>query len=131
VTGYFRDREAAELCLRELRNSGILNEDIGVSYADATVVSVANYIGVQRATDQRNSTSEIDTTFHDDTAAEGLPGQPQPNTDKFDSEWEAKEYEHPDHGVMVSVSVEPGRRERIRSIMQHYGARFTDWPEAA
>ena len=41
VTAYFRDRESAELCLRELRQSGILNEQIGVAYADATVISPA------------------------------------------------------------------------------------------
>jgi hypothetical protein len=131
VTAYFRDREAAELCLHELRNSGILNEEIGVSYADAVVVSTANYIGVQRSTDQGNSTSEIDTDFHEDAARQDLPGQPQPNEGRFDSEWEAKEYQHPDRGMVVSVSVDPARRERIRSIMQHYGARFTDWPQAA
>jgi len=131
VTAYFRDREAAELCLRELRQSGILNEDIGVSYADATVISPANYIGVQRATDQQNSTSEIDTDFHEDAARVSLPGQPTPNTAKFDSEWEAREYQHPDQGVMVSVSAEPARREEVRQIMHQHGARLTDWPEAA
>jgi hypothetical protein len=131
VTAYFRDREAAELALHELRNSGILNEEIGVSYADAVVVSTANYIGVQRSTDQQNSTSEIDTDFHEDSARQDLRGQPTPNTNKFDSEWEAKEYQHPDHGMMVSVSVEPARRDEVRRIMHYYGARLTDWPAAA
>ncbi|HWK31324.1 MAG TPA: hypothetical protein VNR20_04475 [Terriglobales bacterium] len=131
VTAYFRDREAAELCLRELRQSGILNEQIGVAYADATVISPANYAGVLRATDQRNSTSEIEDDRHEDVGTESLPGQPTPNTAKFDSEWEAREYLHPDHGVMVSVSVEPIRRDEIRQVLQHYGARLADWPTAA
>ena len=131
VTAYFRDREAAELCLKELRQSGILNEQIGVAYADATVVSPANYVGVRRTTDQQNSTSEIEDDRHEDVRTEALPSQPTPNTPRFDSEWEAREYQHPDQGVMVSVSVEPERRERIRDIMQHYGARLADWPRAA
>jgi hypothetical protein len=131
VTAYFRDRESAELCLKELRQSGILNENIAVAYADATVVSPANYAGVLRTTDQQNSTSDIEDDRHEDVQTESLPGQPTPNTAKFDSEWEAREYQHPDHGVMVSVSVEPARRERIRDIMQHYGARLADWPRAA
>jgi len=131
VTAYFRDRESAELCLKELRQSGILNENIAVAYADATVVSPANYAGVLRTTDQQNSTSDIEDDRHEDVETESLPGQPTPNTAKFDSEWEAREYQNPDHGVMVSVSVEPARRERIRDIMQHYGARLADWPRAA
>lgn len=131
VTAYFRDREAAELCLRELRSSGVLNENIAVAYADAAVISPANYRGVGRVTDRQNSTSEIETDFHEDTSSQGLSGQPTPNTDKFDSEWEAKEYQDPDQGVMVSVSAEPARRDEIRSIMQHYGARLADWPRAA
>lgn len=130
VTAYFRDREAAELCLKELRQS-VPNEQIGVAYADATVISPANYAGVLRATDQQNSTSEIEDDRHEDVRTEALPGQPTPNSGKFDSEWEAREYQHPDHGVMVSVNVEPARRERIRDIMQHYGARLSDWPRAA
>jgi hypothetical protein len=131
VTAYFRDRESAELCLRELRQSGILNEQIGVAYADATVISPANYAGVRRTTDQQNSTSEIAGDRHEDVETEALRGQPTPNTDKFDSEWEAKEYQHPDPGVMVSVSVEPVRRDEIRQVLQHYGARLADWPRAA
>ena len=131
VTAYFRDRESAELCLRELRQSGILNEQIGVAYADATVISPANYAGVRRTTDQRNSTSEIADDRHEDVETESLRGQPTPNTDRFDSEWEAKEYQHPDPGVMVSVNVEPVRRDEIRQVLQHYGARLADWPSAA
>jgi len=130
VTAYFRDREAAELCLKELRQL-VPNEQIGVAYADATVISPANYLGVVRTTDQQNSTSEIEDDIHEDVRTESLAGQPTPNTDKFDSEWEARQYQHPDPGVMVSVNVEPARRERIRDIMQHYGARLTDWPRAA
>jgi hypothetical protein len=131
VTAYFRDRESAELCLRELRQSGILNEQIGVAYADATVISPANYAGVRRTTDQRNSTSEIADDRHEDVETESLRGQPTPNTDRFDSEWEAKEYQHPDPGVMVSVNVEPVRRDEIRQVLQLYGARLADWPRAA
>jgi hypothetical protein len=131
VTAYFRDRESADLCLRELRGSGVSNENIAVAYADATVISPANYAGVLRATDQQNSTSEIEGDRHEDVATESLPGQPTPNTAKFDSEWEAREYLHPDHGVMVSVSAEPARRDEIRSILHHYGARLVDWPSAA
>lgn len=131
VTAYFRDRESANLCLRELRGSGVLNENIAVAYADATVVSPANYAGVLRATDQQNSTSEIEDDRHEDVRTESLPGQPTPNTAKFDSEWEAREYLHPDQGVMVSVSAEPARRDEIRNILQHYGARLADWPSAA
>jgi hypothetical protein len=102
-----------------------------VAYADATVISPANYAGVRRTTDQQNSTSEIAGDRHEDVETEALRGQPTPNTDKFDSEWEAKEYQHPDPGVMVSVSVEPVRRDEIRQVLQHYGARLADWPRAA
>jgi hypothetical protein len=132
VVGYFRDQDTAEQCLHKLRDSGISNEQIGVSYPGNVVISPANYLGVQRATDQLRSTSEIEPDAHMDLSSEGLPGQATPNTPGFDSEWEAKEYQHPAQGVVVSVSAEPSQREQVRELLMRFGARLTEWrPEAA
>jgi hypothetical protein len=132
IVGYFNDQESAEKCLRKLRASGLSNEQIGVTYPGEVVISPANYPGVGRATDQLHSTSEIDLDAHIDSETEGLPGQPTPNTEKFDPEWEAKEYQRPAKGVVISVAAEPNQREQVRELLFHYGAQLADWrPEAA
>jgi hypothetical protein len=132
VVAYFKDQETAEQCLRELRNRGIKNEEIGVSYPGHVVISAANYKGVRRSTDQLRSTSEIDPDAHIDLEEEGLPGQPTPNTPQFDPEWEAKEYQHPTEGVVISVAAKPSEREQVRELLFRFGARLSDWrPEAA
>ena len=129
IVGYFSDSENAEQCLRELRNSGIRNEQIGVSYSGSTVITPANSPGVQRATDQARSTSEIMGPAREDTGVEQMAALRTPTDGQFDSEGEAHQYKHPAAGVMVSVSIEPVRREEIRHVLQHYGARLSDWPQ--
>jgi hypothetical protein len=128
IIGYFSDRDIAEQCLRQLRNSGILNEQIGVSNLGDTVITPANDPSVYRVVDQGNSTSDIqDYTHRDDMYAPRTSAYRIPVDPKFREEGEAKEYEHPQQGVMVSVSIEPTRREEVRNMLLHFGARLSDW----
>jgi hypothetical protein len=129
IIAYFTDRDNAEECLRELRNAGILNEQIGVSDMADAVVTPANDPSVYRVVDQGNTRSEIQDYPHlDDLQAPPHSNYPIPTDLTFDSEDEAKEFENPFQGLMVSVAVEPVRRDEIRNLLHHYGARFTDWP---
>jgi hypothetical protein len=129
IVAYFTDRDVADQCLRHLRSSGILNEQIGVSDLAETVITPANDPSVYRVVDQVNTSSDIQDYPHlDDVNAPAHSAYPIPVDRNFDSEYEAQEYEHPARGVMVSVSVEPTQRDEIRKVLHQFGGKLTDWP---
>lgn len=131
IIAYFSDREIAEQCLRELRNAGILNEQIGVSDASETVLTPANDPDVYRVTGQQNTGSDIQDYEHfDDRTTQHKSNFPTPNTAAFNPGHEAEEYEHPEKGLMVSVTVEPTRRDEVRNLLHHFGGRLSDWPSS-
>jgi hypothetical protein len=131
ILAYFADRNAADQCLQELRKHGILNEQIGVSDLGSTVLTPANDPDVYRVTGQQNSSSEIQDFEHlEDLEIQSASHFPTPNTAKFNPEHEAEEYEHPENGLMVSVSADPGQRDEIRNLLHRFGARLGDWPSA-
>jgi hypothetical protein len=129
IVAYFTDPDLADQCLTELRNSGILNEQIGVSDMAGIVITPANDPSVYRVVDQVNTSSEIQDYPHlEDLEAPQDSAYPIPIDPDFDLEFEAKEYEHPQKGVMVSVSIEPSRRDEVRRLLHRFGARLSDWP---
>jgi hypothetical protein len=128
IVAYFTDRDTADQCLRELRRSGILNEQIGVNTLSSTVLTPANDPDVNRATNQEHTGSDIQDFTHSDDRPGTKSNFPTPNSAQFNGNMEAEEYEDPDQGVMVSVSVEPAKREDVRNLLHHFGARLSDWP---
>jgi hypothetical protein len=129
IIAYFNDRDIAEQCLTELRKSGILNEQIGVSDLAAIVLTPANDPDVYRVTGQQNTGSEIQDYEHlDDLVTQHKSHFPTPTTADFNAEHEAEEFEHPQRGLMVSVSIEPSRRDEVRRLLHQFGARLSDWP---
>ena len=128
IVAYFTDAETADQCLRELRRSGVLNEQIGVNDLSKTVLTPANDPDLYRETDQEHTSSDIQDFPHSTDLPDHKSHFPSPNFANFNINKEAEEYEHPERGVMVSVSVEPARREDVRNLLHHYGARLSDWP---
>jgi hypothetical protein len=128
IVAYFADADTADQCLRELRRSGVLNEQIGVNDLSKTVLTPANDPYQYRETDQEHTSSDIQDFPHSTDLPDHKSHFPIPNSAKFNINKEAEEYEHPERGVMVSVSVEPARREDVRNLLHHYGARLSDWP---
>lgn len=128
ILAYFKDRQTAESCLRELRNSGLKNEQISVNYQGGVVLTPANDPAVYRATGQKNTGSDFqDSEKLDDVRLRNASQGPTPGTTDYDPESEARQYQQPDETVIVSIAAEPHQRQQIRELLHHYGARLADW----
>jgi hypothetical protein len=124
IIAVFRDHASAYAALRDLRSSGIAGESIGVAFSDSTVLSAANNPATYRATGQSKGGGEFeDRAFRDSfrpAYVRDLPGMP--NTVMYDGNFEAKQHQHPQHQVMVSVQPEAGQRIGIRNLLSRCGA---------
>jgi len=120
----FADQTSADAALAQLRGMGISNENIGVASSDSVIHSPANDAGTYRATGEGRDGFE----FKDDPlpdsfrAAVPLVIHASPNSAGYEENFEASQYQHPLHQVMVSVEVSPGQREAVYEVLIRSGA---------
>jgi hypothetical protein len=124
VIALFRDPASAEAALRQLRSMGIVNENIGVAFSDSVISSPANNAATYRATGKAKDGSEFEDTALPDSfrAPFHIPVPATPNSAGYDADFEANQYRHPLHHVMVSVHVEGNQRQPVRDLLIHCGA---------
>jgi hypothetical protein len=124
IIAVFRDHASADAALRELRGSGITGENIGVAYSDSTILSAANSPLTYRATGQAKNGCEVRDRAICDSFRPAFDLEPpaSPTTAMYDGDFEAKQYQHPRHQVMVSVQPETGQRQGIRDLLIRFGA---------
>jgi hypothetical protein len=120
----FRDASSAEAALRELRASGILNENIGVGASDGVILSPANDPSTYRAAGEACDGSEFEEAVLPDSfrppSVRATPATP--NSAGYNADFEADQYHRPQHHVMVSVQVEGDQRQPIRDLLIRAGA---------
>jgi hypothetical protein len=124
VIALFRDPASAEAALRQLRSMGIVNENIGVAFSDSVISSPANNAATYRATGKAKDGSEFEDPALPDSfrAPFHIPVPATPNSAGYDADFEANQYRHPLHHVMVSVHVEGNQRQPVRDLLIHCGA---------
>lgn len=120
----FANETSADTALAQLRGMGISNENIAVASSDSVIHSPANDAGTYRATGEgRNGFEFKDDPLPDSfRAAAPLVIQTSPNSVGYDEDFEASQYRHPLHQVMVSVEVSPGQREAVYELLVRAGA---------
>lgn len=124
IIAMFRDRKSAYNALGHLTDLGIRNENIGLAFCDASVQSPANDASTYRATGLSRDGSEADDSPLQDSFRKRnrAPRAGSPNTSRYDGNFEAKQYQSPPKGVMVSIQPEAGERQKIRDLMILCGA---------
>jgi hypothetical protein len=120
----FRDGDSAEVALKALRASGILNENIAVASSDEVILSPANDPSTYRATGEAPDGYEFeDPALPDSFRALSRRETPAtPNSAGYNADLEADQYHHPPHHVMVSVHVESDQRQPVRDLLIRAGA---------
>lgn len=124
IIALFRDTPSAEAALKELRAYGIVNASIGVACSDAVILSPANDPNTYRATGKAPRGYEFaDRVLPDSFRALSRRETPAtPNSAGYDANFEADQYHHPRHLVMVSVQVENDQRQPVRDLLIRAGA---------
>jgi hypothetical protein len=120
----FADQTSADNALARLRGMGIPNENIAVASSDSVIHSPANDTGTYRATGEGQNGFEFKDDLLPDSfrAAAPLVIHASPNSVGYDEDFEARQYQHPLHQVMVSVEVSPGQREAVYELLVRAGA---------
>jgi hypothetical protein len=120
----FREPASANGALQQLRSLGIANENIGVAYSDAVISSPANDPATYRATGKARDGSEfMDPVLPDSFRAPSQqPTQASPNSAGYNGNFEADQYHHPLHHVMVTVQVDSNQRQPVRDLLIRFGA---------
>jgi hypothetical protein len=120
----FREPASAKAALQKLRSLGIANENIGVACSDSVILSPANNAATYRATGEVRDGSEFEEPALPDSFRASLRTKvpATPNSAGYDADFEANQYRHPLHHVMVSVHVEEDQRQPVRDLLIHFGA---------
>jgi hypothetical protein len=120
----FREPASANGALQQLRSLGIANENIGVAYSDAVISSPANDPATYRATGEARDGSEFTDPVLPDSfrAPSWRPTQASPNSAGYNGNFEADQYHHPLHHVMVTVQVDSYQRQPVRDLLIRFGA---------
>ena len=124
IIALFRDPASAEAALKELRAYGIFNASIGVACSDNVILSPANDPNTYRATGKAPRGYEFADRFLPDSfrALSRRETPARPNSTGYDVNFEADQYHHPRHLVMVSVQVENNQRQPVRDLLIRAGA---------
>jgi hypothetical protein len=124
IIALFRDPASAEAALKQLRAFGIENASIGVACSDAVILSPANDPNTYRATGEAPGGYEFDDPVLPDSfrALSRRETPATPNSAGYDGSFEADQYHHPQHHVMVSVHVENDQRQPVRDLLIRAGA---------
>lgn len=124
IIALFRDPASAEAALKQLRAFGIENASIGVACSDAVILSPANDPNTYRATGEAPRGYEFDDPVLPDSFRAFLRRETPatPNSSGYDGSFEADQYHHPQHHVMVSVQVDSDQRQPVRDLLIRAGA---------